>query len=244
MANVGACLQAAGLVTTSGKIAARSQSVALNNAEQTAEANAARQRAAAAQAAKERAQQKEQQQKAAEEKAAKQRAAATSLKPKDKPATVGEVQCNSVASRFAAGPCHVDMPSGSSGGGAPSWLTDGVKWLWAHRATIEHTAVNIGVGFVAAAGTAVCVATVGCGLIEFSLGAAALFAAGVGTQYVVARKNNQRFTRGDVFGVLQSEAKGAASGALFGRGLVGAIILGPKTNSIYSQLVQEWDPEG
>jgi len=94
IANVGACLQAEGLVTSSGKIAPPSASVALNNAERTAEASAAK-----AAAAKKLAEQKEQEQKAAAAKKAED-----ALKPADSSCVGRMIQlgaCNS--ERFLAG---------------------------------------------------------------------------------------------------------------------------------------------
>jgi RHS repeat-associated protein len=102
IANIGACLQAAGLVTSSGKIAPPGASVALNNAEETAEANAAKASAAkakAAAAAKKLAEQKEQEQKAAAAKKAED-----ALKPADSSCVGRMIQLGACRSeRFLAG---------------------------------------------------------------------------------------------------------------------------------------------
>lgn len=88
-----------------------------------------------------------------------------------------------------------------------------------------------------------CIAAVGCGLVEFGVGAAVLFTAGVRGQFVVDKTNSKPFTGKDVIGVAVSEAKGVISGTLFGRGIGGTILFGPKKNSFYMKLVNEFDPE-
>ncbi|MFI1926297.1 RHS repeat-associated core domain-containing protein [Streptomyces sp. NPDC020377] len=87
----------------------------------------------------------------------------------------------------------------------------------------KHKGVDIAVGFVAATGTAACIASVACGAGLFIVGAAALFAAGLAGHMAVSTEEERRQGAGQyLLTTAKAEGKGIAAGALFGRGFLGA----------------------
>ncbi|MFJ7243617.1 RHS repeat-associated core domain-containing protein [Kitasatospora sp. NPDC098652] len=89
----------------------------------------------------------------------------------------------------------------------------------------KHKLVNIGVGFVAATGTAFCVASVACGAAMFAVGAGALFAAGLGGHYAVSSSAERRRGMGQwVSSTATAMGKGIICGYLAGRGCATGIM--------------------
>ncbi|WP_374404787.1 RHS repeat domain-containing protein [Streptomyces sp. 35G-GA-8] len=88
----------------------------------------------------------------------------------------------------------------------------------------NHWLVDKGIGFAAMAGTAACIASVACGAGLFAVGAAAIFAAGLGAHLSVSSEEERREGAGKfMLRTAEAEVKGMAMGTLFGRGMLGAI---------------------
>ncbi len=93
----------------------------------------------------------------------------------------------------------------------------------------KHKGVDVGIGFVAAFGTAACIASVVCGAGLFVVGAGALFAAGLGAHMAIATPKERRRGAGQyIKETAKAEGKGIISGALCGRGPAGCFAFGPK----------------
>lgn len=77
---------------------------------------------------------------------------------------------------------------------------------------------------LATVGTAACIASVVCGAGLFTVGAAALFTAGMGAHMAVATdEERERGASQFMLRTAKAEVKGMAFGTVFGRGLLGAI---------------------
>jgi RHS repeat-associated protein len=88
----------------------------------------------------------------------------------------------------------------------------------------KHKGVDIAVGVVATAGTAACIASVVCGAGLFTVGAGALFVAGLGGHMALATEEERRQGASQyLLRTAKAEAKGIVMGATFGRGMLGAI---------------------
>ncbi|MFF8440831.1 RHS repeat-associated core domain-containing protein [Streptomyces californicus] len=93
----------------------------------------------------------------------------------------------------------------------------------------KHRGVDIAIGMVASAGTALCIASVVCGGGLFMVGAGALFVAGLGAHVAVASEEEKSQGATQFLArTAKAEATGIAFGATFGRGPLGAMLFGPK----------------
>lgn len=93
----------------------------------------------------------------------------------------------------------------------------------------KHKGVNIAIGFLAAAGTAACIASMVCGGGLFLVGAAALFTTGIAAHLAVASEEERRQGGAQfLLPTAKAQAMGMLGGATFGRGLLGGLIRGPK----------------
>ncbi|MGR4884228.1 RHS repeat-associated core domain-containing protein [Streptomyces sp. LARHCF249] len=112
-------------------------------------------------------------------------------------------------------------------------LKNGVVKKWDNTLGSEdwwrHKGVNVVVGFLAAAGTAACIASVVCGGGLFLVGAAYLFTAGVAAHMMVASEEERaRGATQFLLPTAKAEAMGMIGGATFGRGILGGLLMGPK----------------
>jgi RHS repeat-associated protein len=109
---------------------------------------------------------------------------------------------------------------------------DSKKWYCRAGGFISrnrHKIVNFAVGAAAAIGTAACIASVVCGMGLFAVGAAALFAGGLGAHYAVSSRAERRRGMGRHFkSTLWAESKGIVCGATFGRGCAMGLAFGAK----------------
>lgn len=98
----------------------------------------------------------------------------------------------------------------------------------------KHKGVDIGIGMLATAGTAACIASVVCGAGLFTVGAAGLFVAGMGAHMAVATEEERRQGAAQfMLRTAKAEVTGMAYGTLFGRGMIGAARKGG--NMFYSR---------
>ncbi|MGA5437419.1 RHS repeat domain-containing protein [Streptomyces cellulosae] len=98
--------------------------------------------------------------------------------------------------------------------------------------TDRHWQIDKVIGIAAAAGTGLCIALVACTAGVFVVGAAALFAGGLGAHYVASSEEERRRGMGDhVWGTAKAEATGIFWGSVCGRGMGGCFVLGPKPSS-------------
>ncbi|GHF95065.1 hypothetical protein [Streptomyces thermodiastaticus] len=98
--------------------------------------------------------------------------------------------------------------------------------------TDKHRLIDKGVGFLAATGTAFCIASVACGAAFFVIGAGVLFTGGLMAHYAVSSDEERRQGMGKyALGTAKAEGIGILSGSLCGRGPAGCATLGPKAGS-------------
>ncbi|WP_327180324.1 RHS repeat-associated core domain-containing protein (plasmid) [Streptomyces sp. NBC_01335] len=119
-------------------------------------------------------------------------------------------------------------------GGIWGKLKGGTSKLWNHanKEITWHKAVDIGIGFAAAAGTAFCIASVACGVGLFAVGAAALFTAGLGAHMAVSTDEEKKQGASQYLKrTAKAEVQGIVSGALCGRGPGGCVAFGPKAGT-------------
>ncbi|MFJ5092164.1 RHS repeat domain-containing protein [Streptomyces sp. NPDC088674] len=99
-----------------------------------------------------------------------------------------------------------------------------------------HLAVNVGVGFLATTGTAVCIASVVCGGGLFVVGASALLVGGVAAHMAVGTPEENRDPTHYFASTAKAEAKGMFFGATFGRGQMGAMLRGVNASRMTSAI--------
>ncbi|WP_171117736.1 MULTISPECIES: RHS repeat-associated core domain-containing protein [unclassified Streptomyces] len=88
----------------------------------------------------------------------------------------------------------------------------------------KHKGVDMAVKLAATAGTAACIASAVCGVGLFTVGAAAVFAAGLAGHMAVATEEERRKGASQyLLRTAKSELMGMAMGATFGRGTLGAL---------------------
>ncbi|MGW9373793.1 RHS repeat domain-containing protein [Streptomyces xanthophaeus] len=115
----------------------------------------------------------------------------------------------------------------------------GAAWnnSFGNRDWVKHFGINGAVGMLAAAGTIACIASGGCAGL-FLVGAAALFVGGVMAHMAVATEEERaRGATQFLLPTAKAEAMGMLTGALWGRGLIGAAVLGPKAGVATSRHV-------
>ncbi|MEU9006742.1 hypothetical protein AB0D15_33655, partial [Streptomyces sp. NPDC048551] len=112
--------------------------------------------------------------------------------------------------------------------------TGDFKGAW-NSPTWKHKVVDMGIKFVAGAGTTLCIASAVCGMGLFVVGAAALFTVGLGAHMAVASEEERE--QGDsqfIVDTAKSEAVGIASGALWGRGALFAFTRGGTSKAAWA----------
>ncbi|MDH6191849.1 hypothetical protein M2168_004881 [Streptomyces sp. CZ24] len=101
----------------------------------------------------------------------------------------------------------------------------------------KHKGVDTAVGLAATVGTAACIGSLVCGGGLFLVGASYLLVAGTAAHMALATEEERREGGvGFLSRTAKSEVRGMVMGATFGRGVIGAVLKGPKEPRVLPSL--------